>query len=120
MHIFNSLGDTWLRVETTLLGFSSVALINNIVLLILTSKLLCCSGSNKNTHNQPQIMMVNGQPMYVVHCSPQTGMMQQPNVHQPSYPLEFQPQEPPPAYSLQREFQPREPPPAYSLEPGHL
>lgn len=46
-------------------------------------------------------MVVNGQPMNVVHCSPQAGMMQQPYVHQPGDPLAFQPQEPPPPYSLE-------------------
>jgi len=45
-------------------------------------------------------MVVNGQPMYFVHCSPQAVMMQQPYVHQPVYPLEFQPKGNPPAYIL--------------------
>lgn len=79
------------------MGFSVLSFINNIVLITLVSIPTCCSGENKNVQHvvmkQPQMVMVNGQPMYVVHQPPPGMMMQyQQPILQSSYPQQLQPQ----------------------------
>ena len=79
------------------MGFSTLAIINNIVLVSLISIPTCGGGKKKDFQHavmhQPQMIMVNGQPMYVVHQPPSGIMMQhQHPVMQSHYQLQLQPQ----------------------------
>lgn len=79
------------------MGFSALAFINNIVLVSLISIPTCGGEKKKNFQHlimqQPQMIMVNGQAIYVV-SQPPPGMMmqhQQPAMQSP-YQLQLQPQ----------------------------
>ncbi len=79
------------------MGFSTLAIINNIVLVSLISIPTCGGGKKKDFQHavmhQPQMIMVNGQPMYVVPQPPHGMMMQnQQPVLQSQYQLQLQPQ----------------------------